>query len=216
MGSVKKTAAKGHKQRSQFRPKKSDGADKSKFKKKAKKEKDSIRNRTRIERKAGKNDENMQIENIGMKVKKKKKMMKEVETLTGNGAVIEKPSASQQLMYFLHLYQSGNGIQLSALELEAFKGLPFLFFFLLPLFIYLFIFKVNFVYFPMGLVLVCYIFVLLYFTFCLNLWATCMSLVLNTVLDYINYFVDVIQPMDLCFMFAFWCFFFSPFFGVFS
>lgn len=120
MGSVKKTAAKGHKQRSQFRPKKSDGADKSKFKKKAKKEKDSIRNRTRIERKADKNDENLQIENIGMKVKKKK-MMKEVETMNSNGAVVEKPSAAQQLRYFLHLYQLGNGIQLSALELEEFK-----------------------------------------------------------------------------------------------
>lgn len=131
MGNGKKTAAKGQKQRSQFRPKKSDGADKSMFKKKAKKEKDSIRNRTRIERKAEKNDENLKIENIGMKVKKKKKttmmMMKEVEAMSGNGALVENPSAAQQLRYFLHLYQTGNGIQLSALELEAFKGLAFAF-----------------------------------------------------------------------------------------
>lgn len=130
MGNGKKTAAKGQKQLSQFRPKKSDGADKSMFKKKAKKEKGSIRNRTRIERKAEKNDENLQIENIGMKVKKKKKtmmMMKEVEAMTGNGALVENPSAAQQLRYFLHLYQTGNGIQLSALELEAFKGLAFAF-----------------------------------------------------------------------------------------
>lgn len=47
------------------------------------------------------------------------------ESNYGDG-VVRGPTASEQLSFFIHQYQSANRVQLSSLELESFKGLPYL------------------------------------------------------------------------------------------
>ncbi|KAI5653154.1 hypothetical protein M9H77_30341 [Catharanthus roseus] len=136
MGSMKKkeqkqkqmlpeTADKEHKKRLRLRPKKSETIKKTKFKKiktKEKKKKDLINSRSETESKMNGKNENLQTEKVGKKDSNKKRMKtKQVDENRRNNGVVERPTAAQQLRYFLHQYQSGNGIQLSSIELESFK-----------------------------------------------------------------------------------------------
>jgi hypothetical protein len=117
------TAGKEHKKRLHWRPKKSDTIEKTKFKR-IKTKKDSISSSNETESKMNENNENLENGNIESKSNNKKR---KEEEKSGKDVVLEKTTAAQQLGYFLHQYQSANGIQLSALELESFKGPPSLY-----------------------------------------------------------------------------------------
>ncbi|CAI9117423.1 OLC1v1018817C2 [Oldenlandia corymbosa var. corymbosa] len=102
--------------RSSFQKKKTELVKKknknSKKKKGVNGKKDEIR--VRNDEKNYENGVEMVEEKSGGKVAKRRKSSK-------NEDLVPFPTASQQLNYFLNQYQSGNGIQLSALELEAYK-----------------------------------------------------------------------------------------------
>lgn len=102
MGAGSATAAKKRqKQRPQLRPKKSIGKNKIKGKKKK-----SSDNNTKNNIK--KNDPEMTVVKLKSEI-----------------TVIERPTVSQQLSFFIDQYQSANAVQLSSLELDSLKGCPF-------------------------------------------------------------------------------------------
>ncbi|KAL3506587.1 hypothetical protein ACH5RR_031969 [Cinchona calisaya] len=77
----------------------------------------SKRMKTKTKKKKKKGIVNGKESNFSENEQKKEKN----EVKTKNDDVIQHPTPSQQLSYFLHQYQSANGIQLSSLELESYK-----------------------------------------------------------------------------------------------